>query len=549
MRKLYILLLASAGMMPVMAQDAYEGAKIMTTDLNGTARYVGMGGALDALGADISTIGTNPAGIGLFRHSTASVSFGVVSQQDVNKFDRLNKTNLSFDQIGFVYSSRMDVSSFINIGFNYHKSRNFDQILSVADTWMRQGGSMNKNSYLKHLIGEANGNQKYGSANHGGYYLDWDNNDNLVGYEDSQSDLKAYTYSQWDDLLVNSVNAQTDKEGTDIGYNDADVYNFDRSHRGWIADYDLNISGNINDRVYLGLTVGLHSVDFRQYSEYAEGLVGHGAAPGETMDAGTLVLADDRKVDGSGVDITAGVIFRPIEYSPFRIGLSVKTPTWYDLTTSNVTTLYNNSLVGDFSGRELSVDNAYKFKFYTPWKFGLSLGHTIGQTIAIGAGIDYADYSASSARINDGYDYYGNEDSYADEPMNDNIDRSLQGVATFKVGAELKPDPSLAVRLGYNYVSPMYSSNGVRDMTVNSPGVMYASTADYTNWDETHRITCGLGFSFGKVGLDVAYQYCATNGTFHPFQPMQYDGISSQSTTADVSNKRHQVLMTLGYTF
>ena len=36
-----------------MAQETYENAKIADQDLNGTARYIGMGGALDALGADI----------------------------------------------------------------------------------------------------------------------------------------------------------------------------------------------------------------------------------------------------------------------------------------------------------------------------------------------------------------------------------------------------------------------------------------------------------------------------------------------------------------
>ena len=43
------------------AQETYENAKLAGEDLNGTARYVGMGGAMEALGADISTIGSNPA--------------------------------------------------------------------------------------------------------------------------------------------------------------------------------------------------------------------------------------------------------------------------------------------------------------------------------------------------------------------------------------------------------------------------------------------------------------------------------------------------------
>ena len=39
---------------PAMAQDTYENARLLGNDLNGTARYVGMGGAMEALGADLS---------------------------------------------------------------------------------------------------------------------------------------------------------------------------------------------------------------------------------------------------------------------------------------------------------------------------------------------------------------------------------------------------------------------------------------------------------------------------------------------------------------
>ena len=73
-----MMLTAASGM----AQETYENARLMEDELNGTARYVAMGGAMDALGADISTISTNPAGIGLFRHSNLSTSFGLVSQED-----------------------------------------------------------------------------------------------------------------------------------------------------------------------------------------------------------------------------------------------------------------------------------------------------------------------------------------------------------------------------------------------------------------------------------------------------------------------------------
>ena len=73
------------------AQETYENAKIAGEDLNGTARYVGMGGALDALGADISTIGSNPAGIARFRKSKIEGTMSVVSQANAAEYPEINK--------------------------------------------------------------------------------------------------------------------------------------------------------------------------------------------------------------------------------------------------------------------------------------------------------------------------------------------------------------------------------------------------------------------------------------------------------------------------
>ena len=147
MKKYLFIAALAMGAMPMVAQETYQNAAVATEDLNGTARYVGMGGAMDALGADISTIGTNPAGIGLFRSSSVSLSAGVVSQQDAKRFADGYKTNLSFDQIGLVYATQWNSNNYVNFGFNYHKSRNFDQILSVADGL--NGASQNKATVIK----------------------------------------------------------------------------------------------------------------------------------------------------------------------------------------------------------------------------------------------------------------------------------------------------------------------------------------------------------------------------------------------------------------
>ena len=105
------------------AQDIYQVERITSEDLNGTARFVGMGGAMSALGADISTMRTNPAGTGLLRHADAAVTMSLSSLSKGNTFDNVSKTRASFDQIGFVYPFKINSESsslkFVNFGFNY----------------------------------------------------------------------------------------------------------------------------------------------------------------------------------------------------------------------------------------------------------------------------------------------------------------------------------------------------------------------------------------------------------------------------------------------
>lgn len=507
--------------LPLSAQETYENANIATEDLNGTARFVGMGGAMDALGADISTMATNPAGIGLIRHTMANVSFGLVSQQGGKSFANGDKTNMSFDQAGFVYALRTGRKSFMNFGFNYHKSRNFDYILSASSAL--NGASQNKLSYVKGVEGV------FKPYNQDGTYIADDNSFNQVDY-----------------LYYNVLLA--DKDGM-FYYNNANSYMFDRANTGYIGQYDFNLSGNLNDRVYLGLTVGISDVHYKGYSGYTESLL-----DANNAGVGDVTLTDERRITGTGFNIKAGVIFRPIEDNPFRIGLSVATPTWYSLTTSNTTYLDNHSTVGLYDNG--NIGESYDFQLYTPWKFGLSLGTTVSNYLAIGAVYEYSDYGSLDSRINTTGGWYddGWDSSSSDDAMNRHTENTLKGVSTVKLGVELKPMPSLAIRLGYNYVSPMYDKSGFKDGTIDSPGSYYASATDYTNWKATNRITCGLGYTFDKLSIDFAYQYSVQSGDFSPFMSYyasaqdspQYDNICQP---VKVDNKRHQLLLTLGYHF
>ena len=546
--KHYILYTAAltALAIPAMAQETYESANIATEDLNGTARYVGMGGAMEALGADISTISTNPAGIGLFRKSGISFSMGATSVKgdDTSVADKLNitgkKAPMSFDQIGFVYANETSQGNFINCAFNYHKSRNFNQILSHMSAL--NGAALNKIPYQKGVIGD---------ARKGGYYVDFNEDDDLIGYYSELSPVTSQCFSQVDYLLWNAFLVDKD-DGNAYYYNGYD-YLFAREQQGYISNFDLNISGNHNDRIYWGITFGIKDVNYKHDQVYCEDL-----DDSKGNAAGYYDMVDSRDITGQGFDIKAGIIFRPIDASPLRIGLSIATPTWYELRSSNYTQIINKGYDEQYKhaiGLEpsYSCSDEHKYKLFTPWKFGASLGYTIGKEIALGASYEYADYSSIDNRNITGVDFNldgsSTTASESDKVMNRHTEKSLCGVSTLKLGAEYKPMPELAIRAGYNYVSQMYEDKAERTTMLNADGCYYSSTADFVNWKATNRFTFGVGFNIDNFNIDVAYQHSEQKGDFHPFETITVDDAINKAPVAKVNNNRDQFLITLGYKF
>ena len=151
--------------------------------------------------------------------------------------------------------------------------------------------------------------------------------------------------------------------------------------------------------------------------------------------------------------------------------------------------------------------------------------------------------------------------------MNLHTEKTLKGVCTFKLGAEVKPVPELAFRLGYNLSTAMYEENGFKDGTIDSPASYYSSASDYTNWKATNHITAGVGYTIDKLSIDLAYQYTNVKGDFKPFMEYDFndtalsgkfgnfknpvaDSVDDMFVNAvEVANKRHQLLLTLGYHF
>ena len=516
MKLKYIFITAALlNMFCASAQDIYTMESVTSEDLNGTARFIGMGGAMSALGADISTMGTNPAGIGLYRSADVATSLSLNALAEGQKFDEHGKTRMSYDQAGIVYPIKMGNGSmrFFNVGFNYHKRKNFKSLIG-ADQLLANGASQT-----------------------------WE-----------MIDVSSYWGGTDKGTPLSNAGHQTcfyEKSGEvdDSGYEQYYKYNgVNNSYRKWVTggiqQYDFNMSTNISDRYYFGITFGVYNVDVDSYSGYMENL-----ALNDGTYAGKYLLTNARSLSGNGIDFKFGTIIYPIEGSSFRVGLSFSTPVWYSLTANCTSQIYSTIGGKKYDCRTEVGD--HDFNIRTPWKFNISAGGTIGNFLALDAEYEYSDYSSASLSYDDVYDEWswgGNQTK--DRELNREASKYLKGVSTVRLGAEAKLDYGLSLRLGYNYVSTPIKSNALQNQFINSASIDYNTSTNYVNLGDINRYTVGLGYKAKHFYTDFAWQYQQQSGDFYAFTTQR--GNPSETNEAPCTKlklDRSQFLLTLGYKF
>ncbi len=524
------------------AQDIYKVEAMSSHDLNGTARYVGMGGAMNALGADLSTMSTNPAGIGMYRRNDAALTLSMTHQPNGGYFMDVNKNRASFDQAGIVIKTEVDGSSlkFMNFGFNYQKVKNFKNFIDLSNIptyGLSQTRLMQNTAYQS-----------------GGF----------IEMEDAKgnpSDLiPPYTYLGYKTQMLDCQYDGSGKPYYDGTH--ADEYNYKRVQWGGIQVYDFNMAFNFDNQIYVGATFGYHDVNFHSGLRYEEYELQSGAV------VNNYYNTNEESLKGFGYDFQAGVILRPILESPFRIGFAISTPTWYELTYNAFVSMdspFNDPVTGATrTYSDGTVDN-HDYKVRTPWKFNLSMATTIGKKLALDAELEYQDFSTSNVSYTD-YDNYdpwsGTYGSQKDLGMREEIRNNMTSSITARVGAELNISSNWALRAGYNFVSTPFKKDAYLNQLADGPSYYYQVNTDYVNLGDINRFTCGIGYRNKNFYADVAYQYQRQQGEVTPFQTQFNDGAMiaaypslnlSGAVNSMLSEKvdlnRHNVMLTLGYKF
>jgi len=123
--------------MNIHAQTISDALRYSNLEVGGTARTVGIGGGIGALGADYSVLSTNPAGIAAFRTNEFVITPGVYNSKVTSLLERgtgnepidesLAKFNLA--NIGIILNYRPQYSKWttFNLGIGFNRLASFNQ--------------------------------------------------------------------------------------------------------------------------------------------------------------------------------------------------------------------------------------------------------------------------------------------------------------------------------------------------------------------------------------------------------------------------------------
>lgn len=492
------------------AQGEMDAFNLSYNELTGTARSVAMGGAFGALGGDISGVAINPAGIGVYKsHEIATTINFTNTKSETNLLGSKNdvsKFNFTFDNIGIVGAVPLysDEVPLLNFGFSYNKLKSFDRKFSTANV-------QTKNSMTDYIANR---------ANNVGY-------DNIVPQD-------AYDYGDWMSILgydggLAVVDKNTKKFSSPLMDNESVMSRLHMREKGDISSYDFNIGTTIADVVSIGATISMTDINYHLYSEYAEDFLGSGQDEG-------FILENHLKTDGTGWQVKAGVIFKPV--NELRIGVAYHSPTWYNMTDS-----YFGEVIADYY-----VDNAWDrrdaytpkgaftdYKFRTPDKWVFSLAGVIGQYAIISADYELTNYSNMTFKDYDGY-----KDAYIDS--NDAISTDFKNSSVIRVGAEIRFTPQFSGRIGY-----MWQQSPVDDKLKDGSesGAYTAATVGtiphYSLMGDANNFTWGLGYRFTpKFYTDVAFIIKTRTDDLYSF---------GGADKAELKTNQFSGLLTLGYRF
>ena len=589
MRKAIFTALVSLTAATAVAQTMYDGLTFSQNNYYGTARSIGMGNAMTAVGGDLGSIGINPAGSAVAGYSqftitpnltissmSSSYSAYPINNSDIFLNERTknlarvtlpnigatlnwstgNSSGLTSITYGFLFNGTNDYTGQMLAGGTNDKTSYLSGI-AVGATDFHSGflngwidGNGNKidiwdNAYYENddrnmpapwnviVNAQAGAIANYGSDSDPNYPYRYIAATERV-YPVTAQDVKDGNYTLQDGDRIDEDGFVLDKDGNGIynillggSLNQA----YGRKVTGSKYDAILNVGFNFSHKFFLGVNLGITSLNYNFDEYFKEAAQDPEKFPIDFGEKGGTYFDNYRTrysytAEGSGVYGKVGFLFTPVD--GVRIGAAVQTPTVMEINERLRHDVNVNYTHSQFNGSAQTPEGNYSYRIRSPYRLNAGAAFTFAGMALLSADYEMTDYSTMKFMSKE-----GNWDSSFDG-VNDDI-RDCMGVSHMvRVGAEFKPVPEIAVRAGYNFTTtPEYVYDGDLKTKLN---------------DRINAFSVGLGYSSnGSFFADIAARMMTLSDEYISPYAEYIEGLY----TPMILNKReiYSITATFGWRF
>ena len=301
MKKLFLAAILLLGITALgMAQDDMDAFRFSQNDYEGTARFMGAGGAFSAVGAEFSALNVNPAAIGLYKKSEVTFTPLVISIYNNNALynghnSRTSNVKYSLTNAGGVLRIGLNKENgwkSINLGFGYNRTCDYNNTYRIE-------GTSNNSSLMDEYLSDVQG--KSLRALDDNEFMAWE-----TGLIDDYDTINHQYYSPfYHKSLGQKVMAECS------GANDEISFSF---------------GGNYNDQLFIGATIGVPVINYNERTKYTE------TDDNPTNNYSNYLISSyditgDLHVRTTGVNLKLGIIYQPADF--VRIGAAFHTPSYF----------------------------------------------------------------------------------------------------------------------------------------------------------------------------------------------------------------------------
>lgn len=483
----------------VHGQNLFDAQRYSSTLFQSNARSLAVGNAFGALGANPIATSINPAGLAAYPTSEFSFSLGVANSNMKSTYlgnsYTDDKYSLNIPSMSYVFTEQNEVAG--------------DK---MNNSWISNhfGISMNRrNGFNQSMVFSGNNQQST--------MLDMFAEDmDYLWFNDLAIDSNTYGGMAYYALLVDPIVEDSTVVGFMPSVSDNNTINVDQRQSlntsGYINDLNLTMAGNYGDKIYLGASLGIPTLRYKETGTFQETNLD------EAVDNYNSMSLKHQTLDrGIGVYGQVGVILKPAQF--IRIGTSLKTPTFYSIDRTFKTWLNSYTDAGNRVIEPRGYD--YTYNLTTPWEVNASAAVLVGKFGFLSADYTFFDGSAASFRAegNDGGLAYINENS--------EIEDALIGVHQLRLGGELSLG-NFALRGGYSTTTSSFND-----------GYMPSS-----NMSANSTISGGIGYRETLFYMDLGFQHMERNSFFQPYG-VSYADLEG-ATNAEAYNS---FVLTMGFNF